>query len=83
MIQEIKHIDGVWKTTEYPYRDRIIVIKSQKNHGMKAHCFYEGKVIFTQRFRSILPALLLKRMKDRIDSWIEGAWTPKKLLKTK
>ena len=79
MIEEIKHIDGKWKTTEYPYRDRIIMIKSQKDHGMKAHCFYEGKVIFTQRFRCIDPKLLLKRIQDRIDSWIEGTWIPKKL----
>ena len=81
MLLEKEHIDGIWKTTEYSYRDRVIMIKSGRNKGMKAHCFYKGKVIFTQRFHFITPKLLLKRMKDRIDSWIEGTWTPKQLLK--
>lgn len=81
MMKDIKHPDGVWHTTEYKYRDRVIMIKSRIGHGMKAHCFYEGSVIFTQRFKTIEPMHLLKRMKDRVDMWIAGDWIPKKLNK--
>ena len=81
-IQVLKpHLDGVWWTTEYNYRDRIIQLKSRAHHGMKAHCWYDGKVVFTQRFLFIEPEKLLIRMKNRIDMWIAGTWIPKKLRK--
>lgn len=77
--KQIKHIDGTWWTTTYPYKDTEIVIKSCEDKGMKAHCFKDGKVIFTQRFRWILPEKLLIRMQNRVDMWINGEWIPKKL----
>jgi len=81
MITKIKHVDGEWYTTEFPYLGRVVMIKSCPNKGMKAHCLMDGNVIFTQRFKWIKPDHLLKRMKDRIDMWEAGTWTPKKLIK--
>ena len=69
MIPEIEHIDGVWKTTEFVHgRYFKIVMKSKKNHGMKAHIFYAGKVLKTFRYRYIKPDALLERCKNWIDS---------------
>jgi len=75
------HPDGEWNTERYEYKGRTIEIKSRDDHGIKAHCYHQGKVVFTQRFVFIRPARLLKRMERRIDMWISGEWTPKKLLK--
>ena len=75
------HPDGDWHTSRYPYLDTEIVLKSHKDKGMKAHCFYDGKVVFTQRFRWIIPAKLVIRMKKRVDMWKAGEWIPIKLRK--
>lgn len=63
------HIDGVWNTTEYQYRDRKILIKSRKGHGMKAHVFLKDsyKVDFTLRYSFITPIKLLDKAKHRIN----------------
>ena len=65
----IKHIDGFWNTTEYKYKDRKVLIKSQNGKGMKAHCFYPNsdKVEFTLRYRFILPKQLLEKVKLKIN----------------
>jgi len=76
-----QHPDGEWNTSKYNYRGCVIMIKSELDKGMKAHCFADDKVIFTQRFRWIKPDKLLARMKSRIDMWKSGTWVPKKLLK--
>lgn len=70
MIEERKHIDGTWKTTEYRYKDRKILIKSQVGHGMKAHVFYPNKdeVQFTLRFHFIEPERLLQKVYNKIDN---------------
>jgi len=79
--KRLEHIDGDWNTTTYNYRDCIIMVKSDEDRGMKAHCFVDDKVIFTQRFKWIQPDRLVTRMKSRIDMWKSGTWVPKKLQK--
>lgn len=68
---EVKqHIDGVWNTTEYSYKNCKIEIKSRKGHGMKGHCFWPNsndKVQFTLRYSFITPGLLLSKIKEKID----------------
>lgn len=66
---EATHPDGIWKTTTHLYKGRKILIKAQKNKGMKAHVFYpdSDKVEFTRRYRFIKPDVILQVVKDKID----------------
>lgn len=68
-IDKQKHVDGVWNTSEYEYKGRKILIKSQKCKGMKCHVFYRdsGKVKFTLRYSFIKPMDLLQKAKNKID----------------
>lgn len=64
-----KHKDGWWNTTRYNYKGRLIMIKSAASKGMKAHAFLTDseKVDFTLRYYNILPAVLLDKIKAKID----------------
>jgi len=68
-MQLQKHINSIWITNTYTYKNRKIVIKSKKNHGIKCHIFYPNskKVEFTLRYHFILPKDLLKKAKNKID----------------
>lgn len=93
-MEQKKHPDGIWNTTEYKYRGRTIMIKSAKMKGMKAHCFNNKdrdengeftKTEFTMRYHFINPKQLLNIMMLKIDKIIAGEWIPakkkKKLIK--
>lgn len=82
-MKTIKHIDGIWNTTEYEYLDTKIMIKSKDGKGMKAHCFWQGKVIFTERYSFVRPDYLLNRMKNKVDKWKSGEWVPVYFKKSK
>lgn len=64
-----KDIDGIWHTSEYSYRGRKILIKSQKDKGIKAHVFFENsdKVDFTLRYNFIKPEQLIVKVRNKID----------------
>lgn len=68
-IIDKKHIDGVWHTTEYFYKDRRIFIKSASGKGMKCHVFHPdtNDVEFTLRYSFIEPKELLAKAKKKID----------------
>lgn len=78
-MEQVQHTDGLWNTTEYEYKGKRIQLKSRVNHGIKFHVWHEDKVLFTQRFRFAKPEYMLKRAQQRIDMWLSGEWTPKKL----
>lgn len=69
-MNKIQVIDGAeWNTSEYTYKGRRIIIKSAKNKGMRAHCFFEnGTVEFTLRYYFIKPESLLQKVKTKIDN---------------
>ena len=68
-MELIQHIDGLWKTSEYKYKERKILIKSRERKGIKAHAFFpnSNKVDFTLRFIFIEPRQLLDKIKAKID----------------
>ena len=74
-----KHVDGIWHTSEFNYLDTVIMIKSRKGTGIKAHCFLGGKVLFTEHWNFMLPEKLLERMKVKVDKYKSGEWIPAKL----
>ena len=64
MIKDEKHPDGTWHTSKYHYKDYIIMVKSKKDHGMKAHVFKEteeNKPLFTLRYSYVNPPYLINR----------------------
>ena len=69
-MKEVNHIDGVWRTSEYLYKECKILIKSAYGKGIKAHCFYPNseKVKFTLRYSYIKPKQLLEKVKKKIDN---------------
>ncbi len=69
-MKKEQHPDGKWQTSRYYYKERLIIIKSKLNRGMKAHVFTdtsETKVDFTLRYSFIYPNDLLNKAKVRID----------------
>lgn len=76
------HIDGKWNTEEFIYRGLKVIVKSRKGHGIKAHCFENGKEVFTLRYSFILPLELVRKMHDKIDKYLNGEWKPAKLKQT-
>lgn len=78
MVKLEKHLDGIWYTSEYTYKGKLIVIKSADHKGIKAHCLFNGKEVFTLRYSFIHPDELLIKMKNKIDMWDSGEWIPMK-----
>ncbi len=68
-MQIQKHVDGIWMTSNYVYKGRKILIKSQKTKGIKCHVFYPNseKVDFTLRYFFALPEDILRKVKIKID----------------
>lgn len=67
MIQDEKHPDGIWHTTRYDYKDYVIVVKSRRGSGMKAHVFKGDKIVFTRRYKWISIDNLLTACKAKIE----------------
>lgn len=72
-MNEQKHPDVVWHTTEHEYEGRKILLKSRRGHGMKAHVFKPGEleIDFSLRFVFITPEKLLQKCKEKIDRQIK------------
>lgn len=73
-MKEKQHIDGIWKTSEYQYKNRKIVIKSRKGKGIKCHVSHLGEdcVDFTLRYSFMTPSVLLEKAKNKIDLYYGG-----------
>jgi hypothetical protein len=70
MIKEEKHQDGTWNTSRYHYKDRLLLVKSRRNRGMKCHIFHpnsDTEIDFTMRWRFITVSKLLNTVKTKID----------------
>ncbi len=69
MIQEVKHIDGKWFTSDFIIEDFKVQIKMRQNHGCKVHIFNNetNKVLKTFRYHFASQDFLLKKAKQ----WIE------------
>ena len=69
-MERVEHPDGVWNTSEHRYKNRRVLIKSQKGKGMKGHVFLTNsdKVGFTLRYSFIAPGKLLQKLKRKIDA---------------
>lgn len=76
-MQQVTHSDGTWNGTEYFYKGWKILVKSRKDHGMKAHAFNPAtnKVEFTLRYIFIPPDKLLTKVKNKIDKILNGEIT--------
>lgn len=73
MIIEKKHVDGIWKTSEYSYRNHNLIMKSKEGYGIKIHVFpFEiNKPLFTLRYSFIKPAELLQKAKNKLDKILD------------
>ena len=70
-IAEEQHQDGKWNTSRYFYKDRLLLIKSKRNRGMKCHIFHPNsntEIDFTMRWKFITVNSLLKTVKNKIDA---------------
>ena len=67
MYKKIFPDNKEWLVSEYPYADGIIMIKSRKGRGMRAHYIIDGIFIFTLRYSFCKVSHLLSIMKEKID----------------
>jgi len=70
MIQDIKHSDGIWHTTEHFYEGYKYVIKSREGSGMKVHILNADntKVIKTFRWSLVKASYAGAKAKQFIDN---------------
>jgi hypothetical protein len=69
----IKHIDGIWWTSEYMHNEHLIQIKMQKSKGSKAHIWNRErtKVVKTIRYSYVPLKTLLNKVHCYINDHLD------------